>query len=117
MKKLLLALLAASVVGVAVTPTPNGNVSLAWTYPSSELSTGLTFQVRGSPTLATPLSQWAVLTNVSGLMTNATVRIAPGQYFFYCTASNMWGVSNPSNVASVPPLPRDDSIVSITGVN
>lgn len=38
--------------------------------------------------------------------TNFIVRgLTPGVYFFYCTASNLWTESLPSNTVKTPPLP------------
>lgn len=38
--------------------------------------------------------------------TNFVVRnLTPGVYFFYCTASNLWTESLPSNTVKTPPVP------------
>lgn len=83
---------------------PLGEVVLEW-EPQQPLSTNTSFVLRGSPVLIGSPTNWPVMTNVSGLSTSAVVRITPGQFFFVCQSSNLWGLSSPSNVASTPPLP------------
>lgn len=34
--------------------------------------------------------------------TSLVVNLAPGQYFFFVTASNFWGESGPSNITNTP---------------
>lgn len=82
----------------------SGDVELEWQYPVAP-STNVVFVLRGSPVLTTNLSSWAVLTNISGLSTSATVRITPGRFFFTLSASNLWGESGFSPVVGLPPLP------------
>jgi hypothetical protein len=93
---------------------------LAWDYPTNAVTDDLGFVLRQSTTLSLPLINWtntATLsaTNLIG-MTNATVASTnyvfvsvitntPGQMFYYAAATNMWGESDPSNVAASPPLP------------
>jgi hypothetical protein len=82
----------------------SGDVTLAW-EPNNPPSTNLLWVLKGSPTLSGAPTNWPTLTNVSGLSTTATVRITPGEFYFIVQSSNMWGMSPPSNVAPVPPLP------------
>jgi hypothetical protein len=93
--------------------TPSGKVTLAWDYPASELSTNLTFRVYSSATMQLPITAWPVLTNVVGTNLSVQVTVAPGQRFFFLTASNFWGESGPSNLANTPPLPRDMTNLTI----
>lgn len=86
------------------------NVTLFWDYPPT---TNISFFIKGSPDATAPVSGWAVKAAVMGTTnaatpTTVTVDLAPQEYFFVCVASNFWGVSNPSNVASTPPPPRSD---------
>lgn len=109
----LLALATASLLAQAAPPV--GDVTLAWDPPASGLSTGQVFRLYYSPTLATPMTNWIVLTNISGMATQATVRITPGAAFFSLTTSNLWGESVFSGVAATPPLPLSP-LLSIQGV-
>lgn len=89
---------------------PSGRITLAWDYPTNELGMDLTFRVYRSG----DLRNWTLLTNVVGTNATVAVQVQPGQHFFAMTASNFWGESDFSAVASTPPLPRSDSKVSIT---
>lgn len=91
---------------------PSGNVVLSWSYPAESLSPDLTFRVYASTNLATPITNWACLTNIAGTNLSASVKIQPGQMFFVMTASNFWGESLTSNVAATPklPLPAGDTL-------
>lgn len=53
---------------------------------------------------------WILVATVTN--TNAVpLQVNPaGAWFFYCTASNFWGESDPSNVASTPPLPSGGNL-------
>lgn len=82
---------------------PVGDVTLAWT-PSQPLGSNGIFILRGSPVLTGDSNQWVILTNVSGVSTQTTVRIVPGTFFFIVQASNLWGVFPPSNVEATPPV-------------
>ena len=94
--------------------TPSGRINLSWSYPTNEFDTNLVFRVYSSTNATDFLTNWSVLTNVVGTNLSATVTIAPGARFFFMTASNFWGESNPSEVASTPALPRSDSRIGIT---
>lgn len=94
----------------AAVPTTPQLVILAWDYPTNELRAELSFKLYTSTNLAVPMTNWLVLTNVAGTNLAAAVRIEPGEHFFTLTASNFWGESDFSNVASVPPLPKSGAI-------
>lgn len=83
-------------------------VTLVWDYPTAALSTNLQFLIYGSTNLDTPTTEWQLLTNTIGTNRSVSVRVQPGQWYFVATASNYWGVSRPSNVASTPAPPLDD---------
>lgn len=104
-RKTISALAGLCLLAVAASP-PSGRVRLAWDYEPTELSTNLTFVLRHSTSIATPLTNWLVLTNVVGTNLTIEVQITPGQHYFVLTASNFWGESDFSNVAGTPPLPR-----------
>lgn len=91
--------------GMNLTP-PTGRVTLAWDYPTNELSTDLWFNIYETTNLAAPLTNWNCLTNVLGTNLTASVIVQPGAHFFVATASNFWGESLTSNVASTPILPK-----------
>lgn len=82
------------------------NVVLYWNYPAAEVS-NTTFIVRYTTNATIPKTNWPVSATVLG-QTNCALNIQPGAYFFVCQASNLWGVSDPSNVASTPAPPRSD---------
>lgn len=97
----------AAVFVLAWTP-PDGLVTLEWDYPEAERSTNLTFYVFTSTNVAVPLTNWTALTNVVGTNLSVQLQIDPGQRYFVMTASNFWGQSDFSEVASTPSLPRRD---------
>lgn len=70
------------------------NVTLAWEYPTNELSTNISFNLYYSTNILQPLTNWVILTNVSGLKTNVIVPIKPGVHFYALTASNDFGESD-----------------------
>lgn len=76
------------------------------------------FYIHYSQDIGSPIANWPVLMGVPGTTTigtnswtttNAVLPLLPGAYFFYATASNFWGESEPSNQISTPPptiMPR-----------
>lgn len=100
----LLIWIAAKAAGPGAT---RNSVTLAWDYPTNELSTNLLFKVYSHTNITVPLTNWTVLTNVVGTNLNVAIPMNAQQRFFYVTASNYWGESFPSNVAGTPPPPRD----------
>jgi hypothetical protein len=106
MRRLILLLVTAS--ALAWTP-PDGRLTLEWDYPEQERSTNLTFYVYSTTNVFAPMTNWAVLTNVVGTNLSVRLQIDPGQRFFVMTASNFWGESDFSEVASTPPLPRSNA--------
>ena len=112
-------LAATAIVPVPTTPSP---IKVAWNYPGAVVPDS--FNIYWSTNLASPLASWTLLTNVPcpiigtnvdaatgfpnytrQLSTNATILVQPGQAFFFCTSSNLWGESIPSNAAGTPPIP------------
>lgn len=104
-------LLLAAGSSVPTGPTP---ITLAWNYPTNELSTNLTFRLYHSTNITVPLTNWTVITNIAGTNTSVSLPVLPGAHFFALTASNFWGESDFSNVASTPPAPRSDVNLSIS---
>lgn len=105
----LLSLLSLPVFGQGVL---RSNVTLYWNYDPL-LLTNISFYIKGSSDVTVPLSNWTMMASVIGTSnaptpTNVTINLAPQQKFMFCVASNFWGESNPSNVASTPPPPRSD---------
>ena len=94
-------------------PTGPTSITLAWNYPANQLSTGLVFRVYSSLDITTPLQNWTVLTNVVGTNLFVTLSVQPGARYFSLTASNLWGESDFSNVASTPAVPRSDVDLSV----
>lgn len=90
----------------AAVPSPQ-NIILAWdTYPAAELTPDLTFKLYTSTDISVPLANWTVIRTVPGTNTQVTISVIPGRQFFYLTASNFWGESDPSGVLGLPPAPR-----------
>ena len=102
-----------SICSLSAATLPSGSVTLAWDYPTNELSTNLTFIVYSTTNIITPLTNWARLTNVIGTNLQSTVTIQPGQRYFVVTASNFWMESEFSNVVYTPPLPAVGSNLNI----
>lgn len=72
------------------------------------------FRLYSSTNLLVPLTNWTALTNVPGTNFSCAVPVQPGQRFFYLTASNFWGESDPSAVASTPAVPAAGTNLSIS---
>lgn len=85
------------------------SVSLAWDYPTNELN-GVTFRLKWTTNVA--LTNWVTIATT----TNTTVRVdvPKGVNFFACTASNFWGESFFSNIASTPPVVRTNVSLNIS---
>ena len=82
------------------------NVTFHWDYAPAEVS-NTTFILRCTTNISTPFTNWPIVQTVRG-QTNCPLNIQPGAYFFICQASNLWGVSDPSNVVPTPAPPRND---------
>ena len=106
MKRLLLAVSLALVA--AAFADVRKSVTFHWEYPAEELTNVLAFKLYSSTDISVPLTNWTVLTNIVGTVTNITIPIQPGKRFFVMTASNWWGESEFSNVADVPAPPCAD---------
>jgi hypothetical protein len=97
--------LVALLVGLPVVAAQFTNVTIQCDYPLDELDTNLVFKVWHSTNLTIPMTNWTVLTNVSGLtattnpFTVVTLPITVGNHFYALTASNDFGESPFSNVA------------------
>lgn len=86
----------------------DGRVTLEFDYPTNEIA-GMTFKAYHTTSLQ---SSWQHVATVES--TNRfQLTVVPGENFFVCTASNFWGESSFSNVASTPALPRSDVILRI----
>ena len=88
------------------------NITLAWDYPTNELTTNITFNVYSATNVAAPFSTWAIRTNIIGTNTSVVLPLLSGVTFYTCTASNMLGESDPSNVA-VAQAPRSGANLKI----
>ena len=108
---LLCAALLAPVSPLSADTPGSDTVTLAWDYPSAELNTNLTFKLYHSTNPTLPLAQWMPFTNIAGTNLSVALSINVGVHFFFLTASNWWGESDPSNVASTPAPPRSGVLV------
>jgi hypothetical protein len=112
----------------AATFTVPVQVSLAWSYPTNGFSTDLCFVFLSTSNVNTALAQWPfftnafltnlVSTNLDATGTNANFTLPfltlPGQGFYVGVATNFWGSSDFSGVASTPPVPRSDVNLRMT---
>ncbi len=78
------------------------NVFLSWFYETNELA-GISFNLYSTTNLSAP--NWVLVTNIdsAGLVpTNLMVQVPvkPGNAFYYMTATNQFGESGPSNMAT-----------------
>jgi hypothetical protein len=110
MKKFLFLLFVGTLLLTAAPPGPS-TVTLAWTYPSNELS-GITFYLQSSPNQGTPTTNWPVIASVTGT-NRIQITVMPGQAFYTVYASNFWGASSNSNIANTPPWPRNDEVLTV----
>lgn len=113
--------------GVRALP-PSGWISLAWDYPSNDLSADLSFVVVATnnlgpfpwPSIANPTAASSISPTYwdgSNFSFSVPVQIQPGAMFFACYASNFWGTSTMSTTASTPPLPLQVGPLGITRTN
>ncbi len=111
MKKLLLLCAAVALVSwpaQAATFT-NKNVFLEFDYPGLDLAPDLAIYVYTNSSLSVPLGQWqvaAVVTNVT-VFNRVPIMLHLPRSYFVLQASNVWGLSDFSEVASAVP-PRSD---------
>jgi hypothetical protein len=124
MKRILFILL---LLATPVLAQPPLAVRLTFTYPTNEIvATNAVYRLYTSadPTVAKPLWTFASAlygTNFSGIASNQyiyfiTNSVTPGERYWYITASNFWNASlqsNPSTVASTPPLLTVNSNLAI----
>lgn len=106
----LTALAIASMTGT-LQPAQADQVTLAWDYPTNELA-GVTFRVKWSNDITIPMTNWVTIATLTNTM--AKVDLPRGVNFLTCTASNFWGESAFSNVASTPPVVRTNVVFTIT---
>lgn len=104
-----------ALLSLAAVPTGPQQVTLMWDN-QPEYGTNTTIRLHHSTSLTLPMASWEVLGTV--VDTNAiTIAIEPGPHFFYVTASNFWGVTDPSSVALTPPLPQSGKLQIKRGGN
>lgn len=78
-------------------------VTLLWDAPTNGVSPDMSYNLYSAGALTLPLTNWAVVTNTTNQ--TVTLSIQPGNHFFFVTASNLFGESDPSNLLGPPALP------------
>lgn len=78
-------------------------LTFEWDYATNDLPV-MSFLLYASPDVARPLTNWAHVITVTAT-NRATVPALVERRFFAIRASNIWGVSDFSNVAWTPALP------------
>jgi hypothetical protein len=108
MKKLilLLSLLALPAFGQIRT-----NVTLTWDYFWPDV-TNMEFRVYQTTNASSP-KPWALYRAIPAGVTNADVAVMASQQYFYVTATNLLGESDPSNIALCPAPPRSDTTLRV----
>lgn len=104
MRKVIIAVAILLTVSIA-RPETNRVVTASWDYPPAEL-TNMVFRVHQTTNITLALTNWTVLTNVTG-KTSVKLSVPGGVNHFAVSASNFWG-SVFSSVVSTPTLPRSD---------
>lgn len=101
MKNLIAILLLFSLAAFAAV---KNSAKLEWDYSAAEVL-AVRFNVYSATNVAGPFT---VFTNVAG--TNVVIPITEGAHFYYVTATNEWGESDPSNVASATVVRRGQGL-------
>ena len=89
---------------------PPARIFLMWDLPTDALTTNASVQVYCSTNASAPLKSWPMITNTPATTNAIQLSVSPGQAFYSVTYSNLWGVSDFSQVASTPILLRADQI-------
>jgi len=103
-------------------------ISLAWNYPSNSLSADLSFVLVATNQLgplpwmpiANPMASNCIVTNSfdgAQFTFSTPIQMTPGAMYFAVCASNLWGLSTTSNVATTPPAPIQVTALRITKTN
>lgn len=93
-KRLVFALALISFVSIAASPVP---IQVFWNpQPGVDL-----FILHGTNDISQP-TPWPIITTFAGNSTNASLSVFPGAMNYYLTASNFWGETGLSNIASTP---------------
>ena len=94
-------------------------VVLLWNYPTNGITDDMVFSLHSHTNSGAMLEEWPVATSVpvtnwysnsvciapvsgTNYVFSTTNMTLPGAQFFYVTASNWWGESDPSNVLGLP---------------
>lgn len=104
-RKLILGLLALTIcVGISQSLK---SITFAWNYDVANESPDLVFQLRYSATVDAPIP-WPIIATIPGSNRTYTVSLPPGRGYYYLTAGNIWGESEPSNMVTTPPPPQSN---------
>jgi hypothetical protein len=87
------------------------NVTLTWDYFWPDV-TNMEFRVYQTTNVSSP-RPWQFHRTVPAGVTNADVAVMASQQYFYVTATNLLGESDPSNIALCPAPPRSDTTLRV----
>jgi hypothetical protein len=108
MKKLILLLSLLAMPAFGQTRT---NVTLVWDYFWPDV-TNTEFRVYQTTNASSP-KPWQFHRTVPAGVTNVNVAVMASQQYFYITATNLLGESDPSNIALCPSPPRSDTTLRV----
>jgi len=108
MKKLILLL---SMLALPAFGQIRTNVTLFWDYRWPDV-TNTEFRVYHTTNASSP-KPWPFYRAIPVGVTNADVAVMVNQQYFYVTATNLLGESDPSNIALCPAPPRSDSTLRV----
>jgi len=84
-------------------PTQPTSITLSWNYSQPDTNTFI--KLYRSTDISIPLTNWNVITMVSSTTNQVIIQILPGKAFYYATATNFWGESDPSSIDLTPAMP------------
>jgi hypothetical protein len=84
-------------------PTLPTSLTLTWNYSQPDTNTFI--KLYRSTDISIPLTNWNMIATVPSTTNQVVIQILPGKAFYYVTATNLWGESDPSNIDLTPAMP------------